>query len=751
MMKSSNSHGFIESLIHYMAGLLDKREFASAIRQFELNRELVDEVGGTSAASVLHLAAQAYSGVEDLAAALRAARKAQALASEGGDSPLLAEVFVTVGNVLRKMGELREAEKAFRDAESIFRRNDDADGQSRALNSLAGLFFRRNDYRNALSILIEAMEIARRLGDNRKLAFMMGNIGRIYTFLGDMAQAEKHLRINIDLSGELGDSLEVARAYLSLGYLYLQQAEYVKAEETFSRALPLIESMQSRRDEAIYLTYMGELLYRTARFDEARQTLEKAVSLAEEIGPETALVGRAMRHLAELSVLEKNFRQAARLVHRALAIFEKVEDKVEAGALWKLRAMIAEASGKAAEGTADFKRALDLLAESGVRFEKADALVAAGCSTLFPVRERMTLLFRAEEFYSRSSMPIRQEYVARLIGNLEIESSPSTPHLRESSPNSGETQYITANAQIKKFLGQLSILARTDLPILLTGETGVGKDHLARHFHAVVRPGTPYRAINCASLPETLLESELFGYRRGAFTGADSHKPGLLVSANGGVVLLDEIGDMPLSLQVKLLDVLEKRKLTPLGSTVEVPLDIRLVAATNRNLEEMVEQGTFRRDLYYRLSGISFHIPPLRDRKEDIPLLLEQFMIRRGMLAEGKRLPIELVRQFVEYDWPGNIRELDNTVKRLEVMAQMVAEGDLVELARSIFPADAVVSIKGTLFERVLEFERRIIMEAFQSAGGNKSETARILGVHEATVRMKLKRYGIGGSTGALN
>ena len=168
----------------------------------------------------------------------------------------------------------------------------------------------------------------------------------------------------------------------------------------------------------------------------------------------------------------------------------------------------------------------------------------------------------------------------------------------------------------------------------------------------------------------------------------------------------------------------------------------KIVAATNRKLEEMVERGTFRRDLYYRLSGVSFEIPPLRQRKQDIPVLLNLFMKHCGLSADDKTLPPELVRQFIEYEWPGNTRELYNKVKRLEVMALMVAEGDLVELARSVFGGEMPES-SNSLFERVEEFEKKLLVEALLAAQGNKSEAARMLGVHEATVRTKLKRYGI--------
>jgi len=289
---------------------------------------------------------------------------------------------------------------------------------------------------------------------------------------------------------------------------------------------------------------------------------------------------------------------------------------------------------------------------------------------------------------------------------------------------------------------------------LVTGATGTGKELVAEALHKLspVSKGR-FAVVNCSAVVETLFESELFGHVRGAFTGASHDKVGLFEYANGGTVMLDEIGDMPLALQAKLLRVIERRAVVPLGGTTEVPIDIRLVAATNRDLESMVLNGTFRRDLYYRLSGITFHIPALRDRKEDIALLLHHFMTERGLLDDGARLPVELVHQFVEYDWPGNVRELVNKVKRLEILAQMVAEGDLVELARSVFAQEKLSGAKGTgsLFNRVVEFERMLILEALLAAHGNKCEAARLLGVHEATVRTKLKRYGITLPSGAPN
>jgi transcriptional regulator with AAA-type ATPase domain/tetratricopeptide (TPR) repeat protein len=692
---------------------------------------------------VLHHAAKAYVSLADYPSALRIARLAQNKAAEDGDSILLAEIFVTLARTLRSLGELKETEKALRDAESIFRRNDCLEGQSRVLNLLAGHFYRQHEYKNALSSLMDAIDITRSLGDQTKLAFMMGNIGRIHTFVGDYDEAEKHLNTNIEMSSELGDWLEVTRAKIALGYVHLLAGEYDRAEETLDAAYTGTVEFDSARDEAICLTYLGELRYRRGRLEEARVTLLKALDTAEKIEPGTTLGGRVMRHLAELYLRLGNHRTARRYLSKAAPIMQKADNQVELGVLQKVGAAVAAAEGRESEARKLFAEAIATLEAAGVRAELADALVAAGQSPLYLAQRRLTLLFRAEEFYAGKNLAAKRREVEKLIADVDYSGGiVIAPSSETGDAIPAEVDFLTNCEEIREFLRQLIAISRAELALLLTGETGVGKDHMARYFHQIARPGTPFVAINCASVPATLLESELFGYRRGAFTGAELDKQGLFVAANGGMLLLDEIGDMPLTLQTKLLGVLESKKVTPLGSTNVVELDIKLVAATNKPLEDMVENGEFRRDLYYRLSGWSYHIPALRERKEDIPLLLTHFLRQCRLLSDSQKPPPELVRRFLAYDWPGNTRELFNKVKRLEVMLNQASDQDLVELSRAALEADSQPTT-GSLFERVEQFERQLIMEALIAAGGNKSEAARLLGIHEATVRTKLKRYDI--------
>jgi len=744
MRKSDTTvQAFPQAAIYYVESLADRREYAAVVNYYENNRSEIEGPSGASTANCLRQIAIAYASLNNHSSALKTGRIAQKKAAEEYDSILLGEIFVTMAGSLVQLGEYKEAEKAYRDAESIFRRCDNLEGQSRALNLLSGLFFKQSDFQNSLAALSEALVIAKKLDDTKKIAYMMGNLGRINTFLGDFEGAYKHLQINIDLSTELADWLEVGRAYLSLAYVQIQTGDLARAEENLSKGFIHIESANSQRDKVIYLTYLGELYRRLARLDESEETLRKGLMIAEEIAPSALLCGRVMRQLAELYVCRGNFTTASRMAARAMVIMQELDNKVELGALIKLKAVIADFKNDSEQCRILFDQALGILVESGVRFEKADALLAAGKCASFSARRRLVYLFRAEEFFTRYRINSRLEEVGNLIVELGESNSSSNEnsHTRVAVIDS-ECDYKTASPEIRRFLSQLPIIGRMDLPILLLGETGVGKDHLASYYHSLVRPGGPFIAINCASVPENLLESELFGHKRGAFTGADTDKTGLFVMANGGVLFLDEIGDMPLSLQAKLLGVLEHKKVLPLGSTKEVELDVKLVAASNREMETMVEQGKFRRDLFFRLSGMLFRIPPLRNRKEDIPVLLSQFLKKSSLLDSDGQIPAEMLKIFLEYDWPGNVRELRNKVKKLEVMTKMVAEGDIVELSRSLL-SDSDSAKDSSLTERVEEFERQLILEALLAAQGNKSQAARMLGIHEATVRTKLKRYNI--------
>ena len=286
-------------------------------------------------------------------------------------------------------------------------------------------------------------------------------------------------------------------------------------------------------------------------------------------------------------------------------------------------------------------------------------------------------------------------------------------------------------------------IAPTSSSVLIQGESGTGKELMARAIHYnSPRADGPFIAINCGALPENLLESELFGYVKGAFTGANANKSGLLRAANGGTLFLDEVGEMPASLQVKLLRALQEREVTPLGATEPISFDARIIAATNRSLDSEVTENRFREDLFYRLSVISFTVPALRDRREDIPLLA-RFFIKKFSQESGlpeKRISDEAMQKLINYHWRGNVRELQNAIERGVTLSDEQIE--LTHLPQNVIEENiGTKDLTGQIIT-LEELERRYILETMAGVDDDKTRTAELLGIDLSTLYRKLKRYG---------
>ncbi|MBZ5611690.1 MAG: sigma-54 dependent transcriptional regulator [Acidobacteriia bacterium] len=300
---------------------------------------------------------------------------------------------------------------------------------------------------------------------------------------------------------------------------------------------------------------------------------------------------------------------------------------------------------------------------------------------------------------------------------------------------------------MREIFATIDRVAPTRATVLLCGESGVGKDMIARaiHHHSP-RTDRPFVKINCTALPENLMESELFGYEKGAFTGANASKPGKFEQADTGTVFLDEIGDVPGSIQVKLLRILQEREFERLGSNKTRHIDVRVLAATNVDLRAALEQGTFREDLYYRLNVLPINIPPLRDRKEDIPFLVSHFIkkLRKDLGSPVESISDAAIERLLGYHWPGNVRELENVIERSMVLAGgKVLEASDIKL--DMAPKSRAASVDSFLPEgqTLDQFEQSIIREALQRANGNKSQTARLLGLTRNALRYRLSQMGI--------
>jgi two-component system response regulator HydG len=299
----------------------------------------------------------------------------------------------------------------------------------------------------------------------------------------------------------------------------------------------------------------------------------------------------------------------------------------------------------------------------------------------------------------------------------------------------GIGRILGGSAGVKRALAQIQAVAESEAPVLLLGESGTGKELAARAIHwAGPRRGEPFVAVNVGAIPESLLEAELFGHEKGAFTGADRKRPGLFVAAHRGTLFLDEIGDLPASLQVKLLRAIQDRSVRPVGSNTEVDLDIRVISATNRDLAARVRGGHFREDLYYRLAVVPIRMPALRERPEDIPLLAEHFLVQacRRLGREPGRFADDALAWMASHRWPGNVRELENVVER----AAVLAKGPVIGLADlgTEFTLDAgATSPRPTLEEMEDQYARLVLRET----GGDKQAAARILGISVRTIQRR--------------
>ena len=304
---------------------------------------------------------------------------------------------------------------------------------------------------------------------------------------------------------------------------------------------------------------------------------------------------------------------------------------------------------------------------------------------------------------------------------------------------------VGSSAKIQDVLRMISRLKDTRTPVLITGESGTGKELVARaiHFRGCFAKQS-FVAVDCGSLVPTLIESELFGYEKGAFTGALKSKTGLFQSADGGTIFLDEIGELPLELQAKLLRVLQEKEIRPVGSNQRVKVDVRVIAASNRDLESEYQKGTFRKDLYFRLNVVTVHLPALRERRSDIPMLVHWFLDR---YAPGKSIQITsaAMKCLLQYDWPGNVRELENCVERA------IALGDGSRIDVSDLPATIASSPQEGAPSSTLpsttdleDIERATIQRVFEQVKGDKALAGKMLGISRATLYRKLKRYNIG-------
>jgi transcriptional regulator with PAS, ATPase and Fis domain len=601
---------------------------------------------------------------------------------------------------------------------------------------------------------------------------------------------------------ELGDDFNVCKSLLSLGYLSFLLRKFRSAEEYLEKAMLLISENNYLRELAIFHEYRGSLEMARGEYSSARTHYLEAIRIGEQIAPRGTITSQAYRLLAELQVEQREFEEALSSCEKSLQASKETGERLEEAAIYRTLGRIYSQSGRPTDAKNNFDQAIPMLEEMGARFELAKAYMFMGACDSYSNWERMKFLGRAEDwaslldtpyyltevhtrfaelFFQENNLNAAQDFLRKAKNQLEkLDEKQSLEMLsdleeritaKSSSPESATVGYssdgsfaemITQDKAVLGIMENARHVKDLDISILLEGGTGTGKDLLAKVIHYNSnRKGGKFVVVSCAALPEGLFESELFGYKKGAFTGAVADKRGMVDEASGGTLYLDEIAEVPLSIQVKLLRAIEEKEIIRLGEVKPRKVDFRVIAATNRDMDELVTQGKFRSDLFYRLNGIRFKLPSLKDRKGDIPLLVEHFLKKCYVSGISKNWPTdaklpsvvpsvdaEVMELLVNYQWPGNIRELENCVKQMLISCrgeQKITQHTLAGMMEMF--SNGKCAEMDSLLDKLKQYQKEEIEKALAQANGVKAQAARTLGIDEAVLRYKIKTLGIASPT----
>ncbi len=681
---------------------------------------------------------------------------------------------------------------------------------SQSMRRLAEVELELNHNDNAMRLAQVSLDLAQKIGEKAEIGLAHRVIARGFLARDEIADARRYSLQGIEILRQTGDNYELGRSIIAYGQIALADSSYDNRE-----AVSLLregEKLFERLGSAFYVAgcqfEMGRLWHRAGRNGEALEYLKKAVNGFRSVG-DPAGVNKAnefLRALSESAInkalsRDNEFKIFGKIIsgsdYKNLkngpleVLFEVLIKRTAAdrgfivNTVQGQRSEISAAHALDEKDFDDVMKRFDGLLKDRVASDvptlaldctnDADFvdLLSTGSSQAASLLILPLILGRNVVGYiyldrmandnGSGFNPFSQREIDFAVGFADLVAFKTSEYQKEKLLEDNYRlkaqlmercvfpNIITQSRPFMEMLSRVRQVADSNMPISISGETGTGKDLLAKAIHYNSnRRGKRFISVNCAALPESLLESELFGYKRGAFTGADRDKPGLFEEADGGTFFLDEIADMPQSIQAKLLRVLENQEITRLGDTRPRKVDVRVISATNKILKVEMEEKRFRSDLYYRLCALNFTIPSLKDRKEDIPLLVDHF------LSGSKcRISPDTLKYLIDWDWPGNVRELENEIKKLVLLANN--EGTInPSLLSSRILGEGKANIEDgpdemafytrdgfSLYNYLAEYEKRFIIKALKEQGGVKKRAADSLNIPESTLRLKLKQYGI--------
>ena len=716
--------------------------------------------------------------------ALEKALKAFQILKDTNEIQKILKVQIILGDIYVQLGDLKNAQAEYRDAFAFYRKQEPCENLLRLFNKLAHVNFVKGEFNKAIEYLKDGIEYSKQLNNAYLLLQLSMNLSSTYLYLGKYQLAEElHLVVFAHPTYEKNEIVQVFW-FLTHANVLIKKRKFPDAKECLDKSHDLIIKHSLVREKAIYHEHSGELAFEIGDFISADEHYLEALRIGEEIAPQGDIVSQVCRLLAALKFAQGKYDEALDYCQRSLRASQKNQERIEEGIVYRILGQIHAVRGESELAKENFKKGISILKEIGARCELGKAYLEAGKSDCYDYFERLKSLGQAEEvlkdtdlryYLAKSYLALAeflynsQEYekgisfaqdAEELFRKLneekdlaatsrikkEIEDELTKKSLSDESSKLVFSNVITQNGIMLDIIKRLKQVLNTDLTILLEGDTGTGKDFLAKTTHfSSNRKDKRYISINCANLPETLCESELFGYKKGAFTGANADKKGLLEEADGGTLLLNEIGEVPLPIQAKLLSIIEEKEFTRLGDTKPIKVDVRFIAATNQDLKKAVEERKFREDLYYRLSVIKVQLPALRERKEDILLLIRHFMGKHcdGNCRNVEELSMKMTENLFAYDWPGNIRELENEILKFSTLMGARKGSDLDDFIVQLRTEKMGVSHNGTIAERKIEVEIEEIKKALRICNNIKSKAAEILSMPESTLRRKIRIYNI--------
>jgi len=660
-------------------------------------------------------------------------------ADQAQDVALSAQALNLLGRLCYREGDQLRSRDYYEMALALFRRIGDETSCARVRNNLGLIHKNLCEWDAAVGHLKGALEAYRRLGRLAECAGPLLNLGIVYQKSGDWDRSLDFYRQAESVNLQIGDHMGACRVSIGIGNIARLQRRMTEAETIFLGALERARSHDARREEVLAMEFMAELDFDRGRFDDSLHRYDEALVMAERVAPEGDLVVEIERRRAETLCALGRLDPAQQACDRARRLARLTDDRLEHAVAHRVAGDIAWARGQQGEALQSWTITASLLSECRERHELGKTLLTLGRATQ-DSRESRRCLYRASALFAELGaqhwLDQAERELRRVLSDAPIPAPRPVTGLgrRHRAPG-----LVAASAAMEKAEGMARRAAGTDLAVLITGETGTGKELIARTIHSLsTRSRAPFLAINCGALRADLALSQLFGHRKGAFTGAHIEGVGLVQAAHGGTLFLDEVGDLPFDVQVTLLRFLESGEFLRLGETQVQRADVRVIAATNRELREAVEKGTFRRDLLFRLNEVEIRLPILQERQDDIIPLARHFLTFYGGL-EGPRLNPDAESVLRSYSWPGNVRELENVMRRV---AALHTDDSLVT-GVTLLPFLTAMSTPVQGRENDQESERARILAAFGEADGNKSQIARLLGVSRKTLYARLKRLNI--------